>query len=58
MHEKNYIHRDIKPENIGFTKQGDYKSLKITSFLTVRKRLDGEVLTGVNGSVTIVWVTY
>lgn len=51
MHDKNYIHRDVKPENIGFTKANDYKTLKITSFLTVRKRSDGEILTGVNGSV-------
>ena len=52
MHSKNYIHRDIKPENIGFTKLSDYKSLKITSFLTVKKRFEGEILTGINGSVS------
>lgn len=45
------MHRDLKPENIGFEKENDYRSLKLTSFLTVKKKSDTEVLTGINGSV-------
>lgn len=52
MHQKGYVHRDLKPENIGFEKENDYRSLKLTSFLTVKKKGDNENLTGINGSVS------
>ena len=50
MHQKGYVHRELKPENIGFEKENDFRSLKLTSFLTVKKKSEGETLTGINGS--------
>ena len=46
------MHRDLKPENISFEKENDYRSLKLNSFLTVKKRTDYEPLVGINGSVS------
>ena len=54
IHMKGYIHRDLKPENIAFEKEIDFRSLKLTSFLTVRKKQEEESITGVNGTVSII----
>jgi serine/threonine protein kinase len=53
IHSKGYVHRDLKPENIAFDKGKDYRSPKITSFLTVKKKKDGETMNGINGSVNL-----
>ena len=52
MHGKGFVHRDLKPENVGFEKENDCRSIKLTSFLTVKRKPEGEKLLGVNGSVT------
>ena len=50
-HEKGYVHRDLKPENIAFEKENDFRSLKITSFLTcVKKQTGTDAMEGINGS--------
>lgn len=33
-----------------FEVENDYRSLKITSFLTIKKKVSGEPITGINGS--------
>lgn len=57
MHNKGFVHRDLKPENVGFEKENDFRSLKLTSFLTVKRKADGERLQGINGSVSSSEVT-
>lgn len=52
MHQKGYVHRDMKPENVGFEKENDYRSMKLTSFLTVNKKDEVEKMQGINGSVS------
>jgi serine/threonine protein kinase len=56
MHNKGYVYRDLKPENISFEKENDYRSLKLTSFLTVKKKREGDKMSGINGSVRYFWV--
>lgn len=42
----------MKPENVSFDKENDFRSIKITSFLTIKKRgTDGTSMSGINGSV-------
>jgi calcium-dependent protein kinase len=51
MHGKGYVHRDMKPENISLERRDDFRSLKISSFLTVKKKEEEQTLiSGINGS--------
>jgi serine/threonine protein kinase len=52
MNRKGYIHRDLRLENISFERVDDFRTLKITSFLAVKKKEEQEkTISGINGSV-------